>query len=458
MVYQSRQEFPVRAGEKNELLSLFFPVAVTILSGSLLALVERLLLARYSIEGMEAALTVMYISRLFYFPCMAVPLMAQAAIGFHIGAQEKRAVGPCTWQMVWFCIFSAFITIPLGWSVGQSYFSGTSIAPLALPYYHLMIPLNFLYPLITAFAAFYIGIGRARFFLVATIATHLFHLGLCYLLIFGLPGWIHPMGIIGAGIATLITQGGLCLFLAISFLHPAYREVFGTDKWQFNRLLLWRYSSPGLFRFGARVLCASSWAALTWVVSRKGDDFLLVFSVGGTIAIFTTFVGEALSQVMTTMASRVLGAKLYHKLPLLYRSSLSLFVFSSLLLAIPTILFPETTMAILFSPEKCIRMREMLVPILLGNWIFFLVFTFNSIPMGFILAHQYTKFSLFISALNWVETLTIYAIIQVFEGPAVYFWAFVALAMFFWETLLLYRKMRSLNDSVLVNVEPSAIS
>ncbi len=163
MVSLDRQQLPL-VGMKGEFLRLFIPIAATILSGSLLAFVERLLLARFSLEGMEAALTVMYVSRLFYFPCMAVPLMAQAAIGFHMGAQEKQAVGPCMWQMVWFCIFSAFITIPLGWGVGQFYFSGMTIASLALPYYNLLSPLNFLYPLIAAFAAFYIGIGRAKIF------------------------------------------------------------------------------------------------------------------------------------------------------------------------------------------------------------------------------------------------------------------------------------------------------
>ncbi len=281
------------------------------------------------------------------------------------------------------------------------------------------------------------------------------HLGLCYLLIFGWADKILPMGLKGAGIATLITEGGLCLFLVLFLLRSVYRSEFGTDNWKLDRVLLWKYTSPGLMRFCARILNTSSWAALTWVVTRKGEDFLLVFSIGGTIAIFTMFIGEAFSQTMTTMGARFLGAKQYYKLPLLYKSGLSLFIFFAVLLAIPALLFPYSTMALLFSPEKCMQMKEMITPILLGNWIFFLVFTHNVMFTGFILAHQYTKFLFVVAGLNWAESITIYAIVQIFDGPAVYFWTFVAVVMFFWETLLLYRKMRSLNDSVLIETPVS---
>lgn len=449
MAYSERQDLPTRVGVRKDLIRLFFPVAITVISGSLLTFVERLLLARYSIEGMEAALTVMYFARQFYLPCMAVPLMAQAAVNFHMGAEEKRAIGPCIWQMIWFCVFAAFLTIPLGWGVGQFYFSGTNIGKLALPYYHLLIPLNLLYPLITAFAAFYMGIGRSRFFLASTIGFHLLHLGLCYLLVFGWPGWIPAQGIVGAGRATLISECGLCLLLLFSFLRTSYKIEFGTNLWRFNRTLLWKYATLGLARFGVRVLSTSSWATLIYFVTRKGEDFLLVLSVGGTIAIFTSFLGEALGQAVTMIASRFLGSGQYHKLHYLYKSSLSLLALFGVLFAVPALVFPEATMSLLLSPEKCAQVGEMVAPILWGNWVLFLVFTYNSIPIGFVYAHQQIHYILLLAGLTWIESLTIYVIIQLFHGPAMYFWSFVAFALFFWETAMLYRKMRSLNDSML---------
>ncbi|MBS0615162.1 MAG: hypothetical protein JSR58_01250 [Verrucomicrobia bacterium] len=430
---------------------LFFPVAMTLFSASLLAFVERLFLARYSMEGMEVALTVSYFSRLFYLPCMAVPLMSQAIMSYQVGSGEKRLVGACTWQMIWFCLLSALITIPLGRGLGPSYFSGTPITSLALPYFNLLLPLFFLYPLNAAFSAFYIAIGKARFYLISNLTAHVLHLGLCYLFIFGWGEWIHPMGVMGAGLATLIAECGLCFLLLTNFLKESLITEYQTNNWRFKLSLFWKYTFPGLVRFGTRIIVTLSWAFLTWYVSHSGEGFLLAFSVGGTLAIFITFVGEALSQIVTTMASRFLGAREFYSLGKLYHAGVFVWIAFSLLLAVPTLLFPNATMAFLFSPEKCLEMGSMIVPLLLGTWVYFAVFTFNQIPMGFVFAHQDVKYMIIFACITWAETLSVYKMIESHVAPAEYLWGMIACAILFWETALLYLKMRSLNKSVLGN-------
>lgn len=433
----------------KNLALLFLPLAASALASSLLSFIERIFLAHYSMEALEASFAGTYVSRMFYFPCMAVPLMAQAFIGRYMGANQKSSVGPCIWQMIWLSVFSFLISLPLSFIIGKYYFHDTDLEQQAVQYFYLLIPLNLFYPLIAAFSAFFVAIGRSRLMLVATLSGYLINLLLSYAFIFGFRDWIPSLGLYGAGVSCSLAQGGLALVLWALFLRTNYQETYRTDLWVLRPKELWEYLRSGLLSITARFLSNSSWAAITWLILQKGTDFLFVLSVGGTLAIFTNFVGDSLFQSTLNMASRFIGARQYDLLPRLMRSTFLILCMATLLIAIPLLGFPETWVPLLFSAEKYQEVKNLILPLLLGNWLSFFVYTFNAIPNAFIFAFKDFKFTVLMGIMNWIEFFCLYGLILFVGIQAHHFWAAQAGVVLLCESFLLYQRTRILTARTL---------
>ncbi len=439
--------------EWKAFLALFFPIALTIFSGFIVAFIEKIFLGRYSIEAMVAAVTATNALQMFYFPVLAIPLMAQVFISQFLGADDKFSVGPCVWQMIWAAVFSALLSSSICWLVGKTYFQGMAFEGPAAHYFYLLTPLNLLYPLVATFSSFYIATGQARLLLFATLASHLVNLVLMYLLIFGYSPWIPSKGLNGAACAVLLSQGMLSLFLLVYFLSAHHRALYHTQEWTLKGSLLRTYVSPALLRLFGRILNATSLAATTWLIAHKGNDFPLVMSIGATIAVFLGFLGDALHQTVINIVSRLIGSEQLGRLAETFRRALLFFSLWGLLLAFPLLLFPEKTMHILFSQEKCQQIQEIIFPLFLGIWLLFLVFSLNSLLLGFVLAFKDLKFSLILGILNWAEFFLLYGILEIWTVKASYFWIVFALITFVSETYLLYKRVCTLSRRALLFYE-----
>ena len=145
-------------------------------------------------------------------------MMAQVFVGRWLGAQEWKAIGPGIWQFIWFSVLSMFITVPCQLIYGKFYFHGTGLEEVVLPYFYLLVGINFLYPLGSTLACFYLGQGKTRLVLWVTISSQVGKLLFAYLLIFGWGGWIPSLGLLGGAVSTLVAQGGFCLALLGVFL------------------------------------------------------------------------------------------------------------------------------------------------------------------------------------------------------------------------------------------------
>src|SRR3569832_413803 len=88
-------------GSLRELLYLLLPILLMSFSGSVLGFVERIFFSKYSLQTLEASLTVVYIAQMFQLSTMGVTSMVQVFVGRYNGAQEYSKIGPCVWQMIW---------------------------------------------------------------------------------------------------------------------------------------------------------------------------------------------------------------------------------------------------------------------------------------------------------------------------------------------------------------------
>lgn len=434
-------------GKIRELFVLFFPILLISISNYLFLLIEKVLLANLSVLDMEAAIGAAYACQIMQIPCVAIAAMAQVYVARWVGAQEWNSIGPGIWQYIWFSLLSMLITVPFNFAFGHFYFHQTPIEGIVWPYYTFLGFINFLFPLGTTLTCFYLGLGKTRLILFASVGSQLIKLIFTYLLIFGWGEWIPSLGLMGGALSTMIAQGGFCLVLLSVFLYTKDSEKYQTRYWRFQPKLCWDCIHPGLLRGISRISTLLCWAAITYLMSAKGGDYLLTLSIGGALFLFLPCFGDAILQSLITVLSNILGAKNYHLLDRTFRSGLILVLGVTTLLAIPLIVFPTTTFNYFF--PKIVLEEESIRRIFLGVWTSLTLFTFNYIPLSYILAFKDTKFLFFMGAFNWINGyLLMYVAIAWMQMPANQFWLVLTL-MHGSMAILYYWRMKWLESQAL---------
>lgn len=434
-------------GGLREFVLLFFPILATTFSSYLFIFVEKLLLSRLSTQAMEAAVNAAYACQIFQNPCVALAMMAQVCVGRLYGAHEWKSIGSVVWQFIWFSLFSFFITGPLSLIFSQYYFYGTSFQEIVLPYFYFLVSINFLFPLGAALSCFYLGQGKTRLVLLGTLGAQLFKLPLAYILIFGW-GKIPAFGLMGGAFSTLLSQGGFCLSLLGVFLYSKHAEAFHTKEWKFQPHLFWESIRPGSLRAINRILNTTSWAAIAYLMSSKGGDYLLALSVGGTLFFFLPCIGDAVCQTQTTIVSNLVGAGDYHLLNKAFYSGSILVLITISLFGVPLLLFPTQTFSYLFATITLDKASISLI--FFGVWLSFVFYTWLYVPLSYVLAFKDMNFFLIMGAMNWINGfLLMYFAINILEIEASMFWLVLSL-MHGSTTLLYYWRMKVLQSQVFV--------
>lgn len=431
-------------GKLKELLGLFLPIFLMTFSSYLFLLMEKVFLGDRSVQDMEAAVSAAYACQIMQVTCISIAALAQVFVGQWHGQQNWKLIGPGLWQFIWFSILSMIVTMPFNMAFGKFYFQNTAIESIVWPYFLFLISINFLFPLGTTLTCFYFGLKKTRLVLFASIGSQAIKLIFTYLLIFGWENWIPPMGLMGGAISTLIAQGGFCLLLLAFFLFNKEAEKYQTRQWRFQPKLFWECIQPGTLRAISRISTLLCWASITYLMTTKGGDYLLVLSIGGTLFLFLPCFSDALCQAQISVISNMLGAKQYAQLNKAFLVGVILVVAILFLLAFPMLFFPASTFHFFF--PKISLDEETIRHVFLGVWLSFTFFIFNHLPLSYILSFKDTKFLLFMGAVNWLNGyLVMYIAIKWMQMPAHQFWTVLTL-MHGSMSLLYYFRMKWLQE------------
>ncbi len=426
----------------------------------MLCFLEKFFFSHLAPEAMEAAVNVTYVCRIFQLPCVLLAMMAQVCVGRLHGAKQLESVGSVIWQFIWFSLLSMLITLPVGLVYGKLYFQKTAIADIALPYYNFLIALNFLYPLGAALSCFYLGRGRTRLIVCARLVSEIVTVLIAYVLIFGKAG-MPKLGLIGGAIGMLIGQGSLCLVLLAIFLHPWHARSYGSWHWRFQPKLFWESIQPGLLRGLSALINTLCWTSTVYLMTAKGGNHILVLSMGGSLFLFLSCLGDALCQSMTTIMSQIIGSKQYQLLRKAFRSGIILTFTLTLLVGVFLITF-ACPLFHLFFPETLLNDAS-IRKIFIGVWLCAVGYMLIFVPISYILAVKDMKFSLFMGLFAWFNGfLLLYMSIQKIGIAPDQFWAvasithFSSVALYVWRVKKLTSRLISV--SVDTKEDPSKIS
>lgn len=450
----------VNANEKDEgylslkqYLILFLPIALMTFSTHLFPTVEKILLASLSKEDMEASLSAYYAVQIFQLAFVSLAMMAQVFVGSWYGEKKWNLIGPGIWQFIWFSLFSLAITLPFGYLYGKFYFRGTVIEDIVLPYYYFLLAMSFLFPLGGALTCFFLGRGKTFIIFITTLICHLIKLPIGYSLIFGWK-WIPGLGLMGGALSIFITQLAYCLALLFVFLNKENNQLYRTREWGFKWPFFWECIQPGVLRAMNRLLTMGNWGAITYLMTKGGENSLLILSIGGTLTILTTFIAEAICLAQMTVVSQILGSKKYHSLYSAFRPGVIIATIAILFLSVNLLIFPNWTFQTVF--PKIVLDPSSITLTLTGVWLVSALCIYSFLPISYVLAFKDTYFSLFMGFVNWITGfLFIYTFIEILQVSPDYFWFLLAFlhfttALFYYlRTTWLIRKSNP-TDSLLI--------
>jgi MATE family multidrug resistance protein len=303
---------PYPQGSLRELWQISFPLIISLMSASMMLFLDRLFLAHYSLDALNAAAHAGAAVQFLQFWSIATVSIAEVFVGRYNGAGQKEKLGRPVWQMIWLSLGTFLFYVPIGLFAGPFIFSSEAYQALEIEFFSILTPFIPIAALSAAMSAFYIGMGKVRLVTVVMLSSNLINICLDALLIFGIPPWIPSYGIAGAAWATVCALICQAIILFSAFSSKTNRKSFGTDRWKYNKRLFLSCVSIGLPNAVAHSIEILSWVLIFDLMARLGSDYMTVVTVAQSILFLFTFITEGLSKGATAVASNFIGSQKHH--------------------------------------------------------------------------------------------------------------------------------------------------
>lgn len=395
-------------GSIRELFFISLPLMLSAASGTTMFFLDRLILARYSTEALDAATAAGMGIFLFHLGVIGIAAIAEVFVGQNNGAKKYNKLGEPVWQMLWFCLISSFAYIYLAFA-GLEFLVPEDYVDASKGYYRWLMLSGPIWGMVPALAAFFIGQGKVKIVTYCVILGNIINLVLDILFVFGWGTVIPEMGVEGAAIATVLAQAVQVIILFSVFIKKRNREKYGTLNFQIRPKLMTKclkVGSPGAI---GHMLEIGAWTYILHIVARAGEDYVTVFAVGQGFFVLFTFAIDGLKQGVTAVASNMLGAKKSEKISFLVKSAIKLHLIFVLFLVGPIILYPELLVKnFLYAShnEPTTINPQIIAAASISMFYFWLYFIFDGfvwIVAGILTSAGKTMFVLVANALNaWI--------------------------------------------------------
>jgi MATE family multidrug resistance protein len=293
-----------------QLLALAWPLILGQSFWTVQIVLDRILLSRSSTEAVGAGLSAVMV---FWSALTLFQFTANYATTFvaqYTGAGQPHGVGKVTGQALWFALFGGLLFLPLCFLAEPLMtLAGhqTDLQRLEVTYFRCLcfaaLPI-----LITAAAAsFFAGRGESRVVLLMNACGLVVNGFVATILIFGYLGF-EPMGIAGAGWATVIGTGASAILGVILLLRRKYREEFGNGRaWGFDRHLFGRLMYFGIPQGIGTSLETLAFSLFLIFVGRLGKAELAATSIACTLNLLAFLPMMGLGQAIEVLVGQRLG-------------------------------------------------------------------------------------------------------------------------------------------------------
>lgn len=300
-------------GSMRELIKIALPLMLSSLSITFMIFVDRLLLAHYSTQSLNAATSAMTLGWTFLFGWSVLASIAEVFVAQYNGAGQTQKLGEPVWQMIWLGIGSTLFFLPFAvW--GSAYIYGEGYE-LEHSYLSWMLIFGPTFPIYGALCGFFVGQGKTSLVTITAIVANLVNACFDVVLIFGIDGYLEPLGVEGAAIATSGSSTFQVLILAGVFLNRRNRELHGTSKYQLDFTLLWQCVKVGLPNAVFVTVEILGFALYYYMMTLVGERYITIAGISQSLLILFYFFVEGVSKAASTITGNLIGAQRTHLIP-----------------------------------------------------------------------------------------------------------------------------------------------
>jgi MATE family multidrug resistance protein len=440
---QSSNLTKARPGSIREVFIISLPLILTSLSEHLMLFLDRLILSHYSIEAMDASAAAGMSSWLFISVVFEIAMIVEIFVGQYNGSRQDDKLVSSVWQMLWVSIGASFFFIPIGLYGGET-FLPYGLERHGVPYFKILTVFGSIPCVIVAVSAFFIGRGKMKLVAWVVVAMNIFNAILDYFLVFGIEGWLYPMGTAGAALATVIATSIQAVILLSVFLNRRHAERFNTRKMTFNLKLTKKCLKIGWPSSVASGLETLAWVAFYHVAAFASPVHVTVLAVGQSILFMFVAANNGIKRGITAVASNYIGGRQKEIINKVLKSSLSIHCISIILIAIPLLAFP-TTLVDWFLPDTSMQydiafLEKEATQTLLWVWILLLCEGTFWVYASILIVGGDTFFVMLLNTIApWFSgLLPLYIGLIYFHSPPSSVWFFGALYVFVITLIAMY--------------------
>lgn len=312
-----------REGSIGELWTISLPLMITSFSVMFMIFADRMLLANFSTEAFNASVSASTVGWAFIAGFMGLCSIAEVFVAQYNGAGRKELMGVPVWQMIWVGVFASLFFFPLAQWGNHLFFSELN-QEMERTYFRWMIYFGPAIAIYGALAGFFVGQGKTKLITIVSVGANAVNIILDWLLIFGVEGWLEPMGVKGAAIATSMSSIFQTVILFAVFMNASNRKIHRTDNWRLNKEILnrcLRIGIPGSFFMMIEIL---GWGIYYLMMAEAGFVYITVAGVAQSVVILFLFFAEAISKAATALCGNFIGARTTWYIPKLLASGVGL--------------------------------------------------------------------------------------------------------------------------------------
>jgi MATE family multidrug resistance protein len=324
------------------------PMVLSAMSTNLMYIIDRFMLAGYSINAMNASVASGNLASMFVCMFIGIVNSAETFVGQYNGAKNYDRLATPVWQMIYLSLASCFLCLPIAYFSDVIHLLPSSLLEDGVAYQETLMYFGAMPPLKMALVAFFVGQGKSKIVTYAVAVGVVTNLILDYCFIYGVAPIIPRLGCRGAAIASVIAEFIQIMILAIHFFSARNRSICKTwanRAWNWPLFkACWRIGAPLSFGNFVSLL---AWYLIQSIISHTSLDAATVYNIGMNLYIFFFFMGEGVNKAVVSICSNMIGRDDLISVEKTRKRFFWIALFFGLCLIIPLIFFPHWIVAAL---------------------------------------------------------------------------------------------------------------
>ncbi|MDR0753159.1 MAG: hypothetical protein LBE95_00605 [Holosporaceae bacterium] len=356
-----------------EVLKFTIPMVLISLSSSLMFNVDRMMLAHYSVDSMNsAALAGNFVAMISYI-VISIAQIATVFVGQYNGLGEYEKTGWPAWQMIYLGLFSFLAFVPLTmvchrFGIFPEYYreDGTK-------YLRIIMAFAGLQTISAAVSSFFVGHGRSFIVIAVVFTANILNFLLNVCLIFGIDGFLAPLGITGSAIATVVSGIFSAFILLGIFLNETNRKLYNTHDNKFRKKLFFDCIKIGLPLSFGKMLSLLAWFVLLSLFNYASKDLATIEVFAVNVWVIFIFFADGCGRAISSMSANLIGENNLSAIKKLLKLFMGINLIMCIIFSVPLVFYQHFMLWFMDGVEGVTHLYAEFKFILVSMWV--LIFT-----------------------------------------------------------------------------------